>query len=67
MSSGLTRSNLKGMTIEQLVRRAEGRLDALLADHRLGDPWPTITVPDYCYLMELVIRISRARLEEHEP
>ncbi len=66
MKKPLTIEDLRDEPIERLVRDVEARLAAVLGPHRLGDPWPEITVLDWCLLAGLLLRTVE-RQEDRRP
>lgn len=65
MSRGLTVSDLRDAPLERIAREVEDRVASILAPHRIGDEWPTVTPNDYARLAGLVLRLIE-KIEKQE-
>lgn len=63
MRRPLTLSDLHDMRTDVIVRKVQARVEALFQEHTAEDLYPLISVIDYALISELVIRLTRDRLD----
>jgi hypothetical protein len=51
------------MRTDVIVRKVQARVEALFQEHTAEDLYPLISVIDYALISELVIRLTRDRLD----
>ena len=58
MNEPLSFQHLRRVPLDTLARELEVRLSSKLAPHRIGDPWPQVTVNDWCTLTGYMLRLG---------
>ena len=53
----LTLQHLRDEPLDRLIRELDERLAAVMAPHRIGDPYPQVSVRDWALVAGVALRI----------